>query len=87
MHACMQAAMSFELWATDKDHARFVTEPGMRMLVSASLALDPARVTEPKDYPVTCEMHFGRGEVTLHARDDTTGCELHIVAGLETQDE
>lgn len=82
----LQDAMSFELWATDKDNARYVTEPGMRLLVSKSLPLDSARVLEPKKYPICVTMHFGRGEVTLHAKDETSGRELHMVAGLDPQE-
>lgn len=80
-----QASVEIELWATDKQLAKYVTEPGMRKLIGKTLALDPARVTDP--YPITCEMHFGRSEVTLYARDETTGNDIHIIAGLDVDDE
>lgn len=82
-----QTSMSVDIWSSDRTGAKYVTEPGMHKLVDTKLPLDSKKVVDPDQYPTKYEMHFGRAEVTMRAKDLTTGKEVFIVAGLDADDQ
>lgn len=66
-----QQEVEVEIWGTDKDGSRYVTDEGMRQLGQLVVKIkDPERLTDPSSYKLRAVMRFGTSEVEVEVWDE-----------------